>query len=75
MVIPKRVDAIPHLLRQNKSQNAIKLAKQIISKDSKNYLAHYYLGKAYILENKSEPLQQSRAISENAKYILNFISL
>ena len=69
MVIPKRVDAIPHLLRQNKSQNAIKLAKQIISKDSKNYLAHYYLGKAYILENKSElAIIEYKFVDENALF-------
>jgi len=54
MIMPKRVDAIPHFLKQGKSQNAIKIAKQIIAKDPNNYLAHYYLGKAYILENKSE---------------------
>ena len=69
MVIPKKVDAIPHLLRQNKSQNAIKLAKQIISKDSKNYLAHYYLGKAYILENKSElAIIEYKFVDENALF-------
>ena len=51
-VTPKKVDSIPKLIKQGKTQNAIKQAKQIIAKDSKNYIAHYYLGKAYLKENQ-----------------------
>ncbi|MCQ2592004.1 MAG: tetratricopeptide repeat protein [Treponema sp.] len=53
-LMPKKVDNIPKLLKQGRTQNAIKLAKQIIAKDSKNYTAHYYLGKAYAKDNKFE---------------------
>ena len=53
-VSPKKIEAIPRLIKQGKTQNAIKIAKQILAKDPKNYLAHYYLGKAYIKENRTE---------------------
>lgn len=51
---PQKTEVLPRLLKTGKTQNAIKLAKQIISKDSKNFKAHYYLGKAYQKENKTE---------------------
>ena len=51
------------------AEDEIKLAKQIISKDSKNYLAHYYLGKAYIQENKSElAIIEYKMVDENALF-------
>ena len=52
-VSPKRIEAVPRLIKQGKTQNAIKIAKQILAKDPKNYIAHYYLGKAYIKENRT----------------------
>ena len=51
ILLPTKADVLPKLYKQGKTQHLIKSAKQIISKDSKNYLAHYYLGKAYIKEN------------------------
>ena len=54
MLLPKRVESVPKLIKQGKTQNAIKMAKQIIAKDPKNYKAHYYLGKAYQKENRTE---------------------
>ena len=54
IVMPKKASAIPKLIKQGRTQNAIKLAKQIILKEPKNYLAHYYLGKCYLKDNKSE---------------------
>lgn len=69
MVIPKRIDALPKLMKQGKTQNAIKLAKQIITKDSKNYLAHYYLGKAYLKENKTElAVIEFKTVNDNALF-------
>ena len=51
-LIPKKVDVLPKLIKQGKTQQATKVAKQIISKDSRNFIDHYYLGKAQIKENK-----------------------
>ena len=66
---PKKVDGIQKLLKQGKIQNAIKLAKQIIAKDSKNYIAHYYLGKAYLRDNKSElAIIEYRLVNDNALF-------
>lgn len=51
---PKKVETIKNYIQQGKIQNAIKMAKAMISKDSRNIVAHYYLGKAYMLDNKDE---------------------
>jgi len=64
---PKRLDAIPRLIKQGKTQNAIKLAKQILQKDPKNYLAHYYLGKSYIKEGKNDlAILEYRTVNDSA---------
>lgn len=66
---PKRVDSIPKLIKQGKTQNAIKMAKQILAKDPKNYIAHYYLGKAYLKENKTElAIIEYKLVNENALF-------
>ena len=68
-ITPKKVDSIPKLIKQGKTQNAIKLAKQILSKDPKNYIAHYYLGEAYLKENKSElAIIEYKLVNENALF-------
>ena len=69
VVSPKQLEAIPKLLKQGKTQQAIKVAKQILAKDSKNYAAHYYLGKAYIKDNKPElALIEYKMVNENALF-------
>ena len=35
VLLPKRADVLPKLIKQGKTQHAIKIAKQILSKDSK----------------------------------------
>ena len=68
-VSPKKIDAIPRLIKQGKTQNAIKIAKQILAKDQKNYLAHYYLGKAYIKENRTElAVIEYKNVNDNALF-------
>lgn len=66
---PKKIESVPKLIKQGKTQNAIKIAKQIISKDPKNYIAHYYLGKAYIKENKTElAIIEYKTVNETALF-------
>ena len=66
---PKKVDGIKKYLKQGKNQAAAKLAKQIIAKDPKNYQAHYYLGKAYLADNRDElALMEYKNINENALF-------
>jgi tetratricopeptide (TPR) repeat protein len=68
-VSPKKIEAIPRLIKQGKTQNAIKIAKQILAKDQKNYLAHYYLGKAYIKENRTElAVIEYKNVNDNALF-------
>ena len=68
-VSPKKIEAIPRLIKQGKTQNAIKIAKQLLAKDPKNYLAHYYLGKAYIKENRTElAVIEYKNVNDNALF-------
>lgn len=68
-LVPKRVEAIPKLIKQGKTANAIKIAKQLLQKDPKNYMAHYYLGKAYLKENKTElAILEYKNVNENALF-------
>ena len=65
------VDAenILKLIKQKKLSAAEKLAKQILAKEPKNYLVHYYLGKAYLAENRAElALMEYKTVSENAVF-------
>jgi len=68
-VKPKKIEAVPKLIKQGKIPNAIKLCKQILAKDQKNYLAHFYLGKAYIADNKPElAIMEYKLVNENALF-------
>lgn len=67
--MPSKADAIPRLLRMGKTANAIKIAKHIISKNSKDFEAHYYLGKAYVKDNKKElGLMEYKVVNDNALF-------
>jgi len=54
LLAPRRVASIAGLLKQNKSAAAIRAAKRILAKDSRNADARYLLGLAYLAENKPE---------------------
>ena len=66
---PKKVDTVRRLLKQGKVQQAAKLAKQLIAKDPRDYHAHYYLGKAYIKENRTElAVIEYKNVNDNALF-------
>ena len=68
-VTPKRIDSINKLVKQGKTSAAIKLAKSIISKNQRDYKAHYYLGKAYLADNKPElALMEFKIVNQNALF-------
>lgn len=68
-IAPKKAEILPKLIKQGKNQKAIKLAKQLIQKNQKNYLAHYYLGKAYVKENKTElAIMEYKNVNDNALF-------
>lgn len=66
---PKRIDGIQRYIKQGKYSAAVKLAKSILQKDSHNYLAHYYLGKAYLMDNKNElALMEMKYVDQNGVF-------
>lgn len=72
ILVPKRVETLNNLLKQNKTQAVIKAAKQLVAKDARNADAHYLLGLAYDQENKSElALMELKTVNQ----IGNFDSL
>ena len=69
LLVPKRISSIQRLLKQGKNTAAIKVAKAIIASDSRDYKAHYYLGKAYLADNKPElALMEFRTVNQNAVF-------
>ncbi len=54
IVTPGKLSTVDAMLKQGKAAGAAKLAKQILSKDSRNTEAHYLLGLAYLADNKPE---------------------
>ena len=69
IMAPHKLDNVPRLLRQGKTQAAIKMCKQIVAKEPKNYQAHYYLGKSYLKENRTElALLEYKTVNDNALF-------
>ncbi len=54
IIIPQKIATLENLVKQNKTAAAIRLARKMISKDPRNVDAHYFLGLAYLVENKPE---------------------
>lgn len=68
-VTPKRAEGIGKLIKNGKYAQAQKLAKQIIQKEPSNYVAHYNLGRAYLLDNKHElALMEYKYVNEHALF-------
>ena len=66
---PKKIEGLKKLLKQGKLPQAIKLAKSLIQKDPRDYMAHYYLGKAYLADNKTElALMEYKYVDQNALF-------
>ena len=66
---PKKLEAVPRLIKQGKTAAAVKISKQLISRDPKNYMAHYYLGKAYVKEDRKElAIIEYKIVDENALF-------
>lgn len=69
VAMPKKLDTVKKLLKQGKNQAAAKLAKQIVAKDPQNYAVHYYLGKAYLADNRGElALIEFKTVNEHALF-------
>ncbi|MDR0721471.1 MAG: tetratricopeptide repeat protein [Treponema sp.] len=53
LVAPKRIELLAKLLQEGNTQGVIKAAMAIIAKQPQNVEAHYYLGMAYLAENRA----------------------
>ncbi len=51
---PKRIASLADYVKQGKNAAAVRLAKQLLQKDSRNGELHYLLGKAYLNDDKPE---------------------
>lgn len=54
VLIPKKIGALKEMVRTGKLAPAIRTAKTMLSKDPRNFEAHYFLGLAYLAEGKAE---------------------
>ena len=64
---PRKIEGIQKLIKQGKYSSAIKLAKSMITKDPRDFKAHYYLGKAYLADNKPElALMEFKTVNQTA---------
>ena len=54
LAAPRKIEAIERLVNNGKTQQAVKLARAILSKNPRDMEAHYILGKAYLADNKHE---------------------
>jgi tetratricopeptide (TPR) repeat protein len=65
LVAPRRVEVLAGLLKRGKTQTVIKTAKAVLAREQKNAEAHYYLGKAYLADGKSElALMEFKAVNQ-----------
>ena len=70
---PKKIDSVKKLLKAGKNQAAAKLAKQIVTKEPSNALAHFYLGKSYLADNRAElALMEFKFVNEHALFDAHF---
>lgn len=76
VVSPKKIEGLQRLVKAGKITAAIKLAKKLIQKDPQDYLAHYYLGKAYLKDGKSElALMELKFVDHHAIFDANLSEL
>jgi tetratricopeptide (TPR) repeat protein len=54
LAAPRRISTLQEQIKQGKPAQAIRTAKQILAKDSRNNEAHYLLAQAYLQDNKPE---------------------
>lgn len=69
LIAPKRTEEINRLTNEGNYTAAIKLGKNLIEKDNRNFLARYYLGKAYIAnKNYDHAMEIFEHLSKNAEF-------
>lgn len=65
ILTPKRVGKLEQLVKQKKSSAAVRVGKQIVAREPRNGDAHYFLGLAYLQDNKPElALMELKTVNE-----------
>ena len=69
IIAPSKIDGIPKLIKDGRFQAAQRCAKSVISKNPRNYLAHYFLGEAYLKDGKQELAYiEYKTVNQNALF-------
>ncbi len=69
IIYPRRAAALRELYRRGNYGGAIRTARRILTKDPRNADAHYFLGLAYLGENKPElALMELKTVNEIANF-------
>lgn len=73
MIAPKRTAEIQKMIEAGKYSTAIKLAKKVLEKNEHNFLAQYYLGKAYLANNQQDlAMEQFQTINDKGMFNASF---
>lgn len=69
MLLPKKISSVKKLIKAGKHQAAQRVAKGILAKNGKDFEAHYWLGEAYVADNKPElAFMEYKTVNENAVF-------
>ncbi|MGN0730060.1 tetratricopeptide repeat protein [Treponema sp.] len=69
IITPSKIDGIPKLIKDGRLQAAQRCAKSVITKNPRNFVAHYYLGKAYLKDEKPElAFIEYKTVNQNALF-------
>lgn len=69
IIAPQKVATLANLVKQNKNAAAIRVAKKLLARDPRNPDAHYFLGLAYLSDNKPElALMELRTVNQIGQF-------
>ncbi len=64
---PKKLGSVQKFIKEGKFQAAEKAAKGLLAKNPRDYLTHYWLGKAYLAQKKDDlAFMEFKTVNENA---------
>lgn len=68
-IAPRKIENLASLLKSGKNQQAIKAAKQLLTKEPHHVDGHYLLGQAYFAEGKTElALMEFKMVNQIGKF-------
>ncbi|MCR5316707.1 MAG: tetratricopeptide repeat protein [Treponema sp.] len=66
---PKKLGSVQKFIKEGKFQAAEKAARSLLSKNPRDYLTHYWLGRAYLAQKKDElAFMEFKTVNENAVF-------